>query len=145
MEWNADPGCGRCKGRKIHEPHRRATGGDVRADSAIALEPELPHRSFPGRSAANGRSHQEQRTRLGCGIARFCSNVARGHGFFSVWLAYGYRITGSAGRAWGDTVHYRYFWNIGVFGQQAAEGIGNSHGPWSTVEGSAWGGARTID
>src|SRR6266481_4121512 len=57
----------------------------------------------------------------------------------SVSLACGDHLAGSAGRDGRDAVHNGHLWNGGVLCEQAAEGIGNSHGPWRATPGSVTG------
>src|SRR5260370_16951982 len=57
----------------------------------------------------------------------------------SVSLACGDGVAGSAGRDGRDAVHNGHLWNGGVLCEQAAEGIGNSHGPRRATQGSVTG------
>ena len=79
---------------------------------------------------ATGGGHQEQTA----GLDRDCLLHPRpgttGARHSPVSLARGDDLAGRAGRNGRHAVDYRHLWNGGLLGQQAAEGVGNSHGPW---------------
>src|SRR5712692_8888357 len=88
-------------------------------------------------------SRKDQTAGPGLRVAVVYPNLERSNGRSSVSFTDGGGVAGYSGSDGRDVVHNWHLWNGGVFGQQAAEGIGNSYGPRRTAQGSVTGSVGT--
>jgi hypothetical protein len=131
--WNARPCGGRCRRRKISQPHRDPQTRDVPAHPAGPFERIVAGRARQGQSPGCGRRHANPGCTSSTPVSPLTSSPGDRKWASPSSLPRSQRL---AGRAWPhgrDALHHRNLWNGSVLGQQTSARAGHSHRAGSTA------------